>query len=62
LCSSPDHKEGEWVGRLARIKEIRNAHKLLIANITIPSIGGMIILDIFEENRMWCGMDLPGSE
>jgi len=50
------------VGRVARIKEIRNAHKSLIANITILSIGGRIILNVFEENMMWCGMDLPGSE
>lgn len=59
---SPDHNEGKWVGRIARIKEIRNAHKSLIANVTILSIGGRIILHIFEENRMWCGMDFPGLE
>jgi hypothetical protein len=60
LYSSQDHKEGEWVGHVARIKEIRNTHKSLIANITILSIGGRIILNIFEENMMWCGMDFPG--
>jgi hypothetical protein len=36
------------VGRVAHIKEIRNAHKSLIANITILSIGRRIILNMFE--------------
>jgi hypothetical protein len=50
------------VRHVARIKEIRRAHKSLIANIKILSIRGRIILNIFEENMMWCGMDFPGLE